>query len=316
MRILVAFAAVYLIWGSTYLAIRFAIETIPPLLMAGIRFIVAGTLLYAWARWRGAEKPAPAHWRSAIVIGVLLLLLGNGGVTWAELFVPSGIAALMVATTPLWIVLLDWVWQGGKRPTLRTTIGLLAGFIGILVLIGPNNLLHGQGLHPYGVIAMLIASVAWAAGSLHSRRAPLPQSPLLATGMEMLCGGGMLLLAGLLSGETGNFHFAAISLRSVLSLIYLIVFGAIIGFTAFIWLLRVTTPARVSTYAYINPIIAIFLGWALAGEPLTGQTLFAAAIIVVAVILIVTSPAPQRRPVVAREQNEERRVEALCLEEA
>ena len=316
MRILVAFAAVYLIWGSTYLAIRFAIETIPPFLMAGIRFLVAGGVLYGWARWRGAEKPSALHWRSAIVIGVLLLLLGNGGVTWAELFVPSGIAALMVATTPLWIVLLDWVWQGGIRPNMRTAIGLLAGFIGILVLIGPNNLLQGRGLHPYGVVAMLIASVAWAAGSLHSRRAPLPQSPLLATGMEMLCGGALLVLAGLLTGEMDNFHIAAISARSLFSLFYLIVFGAIIGFTAFVWLLRVTTPARVSTYAYVNPMIAIFLGWALGGETLTSQTLFAASIIVVAVVLIVTSPAPQQQRAAAPRQEKPKGVEALCLEEA
>ncbi len=316
MRILIAFAAIYLIWGSTYLAIWFAIETIPPFLMAGMRFIAAGAILYAWSRWRGAEKPTPVQWRSAVVIGVLLLLLGNGGVTWAELFVPSGIAALMIATTPLWIVLLDWVWHGGIRPGLRTAAGLLAGFIGILVLIGPNNLLQGQGLNLWGVVALLAASVAWATGSLYSRRAPLPQSPLLATGMEMLCGGGMLLLAGVLTGEIGKFNLAAISSRSLFSLIYLIIFGAVIGFTAFVWLLRVTTPARVSTYAYVNPVIAIFLGWMLAGEKLTGQTLLAAAIIIAGVILIVTSPAPQKQPVVAREEKIPGEMSTVCLEEA
>ncbi len=315
-QIIIAFAAIYLIWGSTYLAIRFAIETIPPFLMAGFRFLAAGAILYAWASRQGAEKPGREHWRSALVIGVLLLLVGNGFVTWAELFVPSGIAALVVATTPLWIVLLGWIWQGGARPSLRTMIGLLVGFIGILVLIGPQNLLHGHGLNPIGLGALLVATMAWAAGALYSRRAPLPQSPLLATGMQMLCGGGLLLLAGLLTGETDKFHLAAVSPRSIFSLLYLIVFGAIIGFTAFVWLLRVTTPARVSTYAYVNPVIAIFLGWALADEKLAGSSLLAAAIIVVAVVLIVTSPVPQKQAAAPREQEVPAPVEALCLEEA
>lgn len=316
LRIVIAFAAIYLIWGSTYLAIRFAIDTIPPFLMAGMRFLAAGAILYAWARARGGEKPTSRQWQSAAVIGVLLLLLGNGGVTWAELFVPSGIAALLVATTPLWIVLLDWAWQGAKRPHARTIIGLLAGFVGMLVLIGPNNLVRGEGLHPFGIIAMLIASVAWAAGSLYSRRAPLPQSPLLATGMEMLCGGGMLVLAGLLTGEAARFEITAISSRSLFSLLYLIVFGAVIAFTAFVWLLRVTTPARVATYAYVNPVIAILLGWALAGEQLTGQSLLAAAIILAGVILIVASPAPQKEPSLAvREEKIPGDMRAVCLEE-
>lgn len=316
MQIMMAFAAIYLIWGSTYLAIRFAIETIPPFLMAGIRFLAAGAVLYAWARRQGAEKPVPEHWRSALVIGVLLLLVGNGFVTWAELFVPSGIAALVVATTPLWIVLLDWIWQGSARPSLRTLLGLLAGFAGIVILIGPYNLLRGEGLNPLGLGALLLATAAWAAGSLYSRRAPLPSSPLLATGMQMLCGGGLLLVAGLLGGEAERFEVAAISQRSILSLLYLIVFGAIIGFTAFAWLLRVTTPARVATYAYVNPVIAIFLGWALAEEKLGGSSLLAAAVIVVAVVLIVTSTAPQKQATVPRETKAPAALDTLLLEEA
>ena len=287
--VIAAFAAIYLIWGSTYLAIRFAIETMPPLLMAGVRFLFAGGLLYAWTRLSGTPRPTRMNWRAAALVGGLLLG-GNGAVTWAEQWVPSGLAALLIATVPLWMVLLAWL-RGGERPTLGVAGGLALGLVGIILLIGPGELLGGSHVDPVGALAILLGSVSWAAGSLYARRAPMPAAPLLGTGMEMLAGGALLLLVGLATGEGAQIHLEAVSLRSVLALGYLVVFGSIVAFSAYVWLLRVVTPARASTYAYVNPVVAVFLGWALASEPLTPLTLVAAAVIVAAVALIVMQQA-------------------------
>jgi len=291
-RVVTAFASVYLIWGSTYLAIRIAVETMPPFLMAGIRFLIAGAILYAWTRWRGTPQPTRAHWLAATCVGGLLLLGGNGGVVWAAQHVPSGLTALLIATVPLWMALLNWLRPGGAKPSNGIIVGLMLGFMGITLLIGPSKLASGHHVDSLGAAVLIIASLSWAAGSLYSRRAQLPASPLLATGMEMLTGGALLLIASLLFGEWTSFELSAPSLRSWLALSYLIFFGALIGFTAYIWLLRVTTPAQASTYAYVNPVVAIFLGWAFAGEPLTARTLLAAAIIVAAVVVITTQRAP------------------------
>lgn len=288
--VIAAFAAIYLIWGSTYLAIRFAIETMPPLIMAGVRFLIAGGLLYGWTRLRGTPRPTGTNWRAAALIGALLLLGGNGAVTWAEQWVPSGLAALLIATEPLWIVLLIWL-RGGDRPTAGVAGGLVLGLIGIALLVGPGELLGGSHLDPVGAGAILLASVSWAAGSLYAQRAPMPATPLLGTGMEMLIGGALLLLAGLATGEGAQLHLEALSLRSGLALGYLIVFGSIVAFSAYVWLLRVVPPARAATYAYVNPVVAVFLGWALAGEVITPLTLVAAAVIVIAVALIVMQQA-------------------------
>lgn len=292
--VLAAFAAVYLIWGSTYLAILIAIETIPPLLMAGARFVFAGALLYAWTRFSGTPKPTFKQWRSATLIGSLLLLIGNGGVTWSELTVPSGIAALVVATVTVWMVVLDWSVYGAKRPSATTLLGIGLGLTGMMVLIGPGNM-SGEGFNPYGLAALFFATMGWALGSLHSRKVDLPQSPFMSTAMQMLCGGGLLLLAGALTGETQNFYLAAVSLRSWGALLYLAIFGALIAFTAYVWLLRVTTPARVSTYAYVNPVIALLLGSMFAGEALTPRAMLAAVIIVAAVVLIIVNRAQAAR---------------------
>ncbi|HWM90424.1 MAG TPA: drug/metabolite exporter YedA [Thermoanaerobaculia bacterium] len=291
MKVALALATVYVIWGSTYLAIRFAIETLPPFWMAGVRFLVSGVLLYGWARWRGASRPSRVHWRSAALIGALLLLGGNGGVVWAEQRVDSGLAALLVSTVPLWMVVFEWLRKGGTRPTLGVVAGLALGFAGLVMLVRPGS----GGIDPIGAAVLLLACVSWAWGSLRSRHVTLPESPLLATGMEMLSGGVFLMVVGLLTGEAGRLDLAGASMKSVLSLGYLIVFGAL-GFTAYIWLLRVTSPALVSTYAYVNPVVAVFLGWALAGEPLTGGMLGAAAVILTGVALITVfrnRPAPQ-----------------------
>ncbi|HEU0012162.1 MAG TPA: drug/metabolite exporter YedA [Longimicrobium sp.] len=298
-KVVAAFAAVYVIWGSTYLAILFAIETLPPLLMAGVRFLAAGAVLYAFLRLRGQPAPERRHWRSALVIGGLLLLCGNGGVVLAERTVPSGVAALLVAMVPLWMVLLDWLRTGGVKPAKRTWVGLLVGFAGMVLLVGPGELAGGGAVDPLGAGLVMLGSVAWAFGSIYSRRAPLPSSPFVATAMEMMSGGALLLVAGLLRGEAAGLDPAEFSGRSLLAWGYLAVFGSLIAFSAYIWLLGVSTPARVSTYAYVNPLVAVFLGWAMAGEPVTARVLGAAAVIILAVAVITSgrrAPAVETAP--------------------
>lgn len=295
--VLAAFAAVYLLWGSTYLAIVFALETMPPLLMAGARFLLAGSILYAVMRLRGEPAPAPRHWRSTAVIGALLLMCGNGGVTLAERTVPSGVAALLVAMVPMWMVVFEWLRPRGTRPTARTLLGLLVGFVGIVVLVGPG-LTGGGRVDLVGAGFVMVGAAAWAAGSIYSRGAALPRSALLATGMEMLWGGAWLTAAGAATGELGRLDPSRFSTTSILAYLYLVVAGSLVGFTAYIWLLGVSTPARVSTYAYVNPVVAVLLGWWLLDEPLTGRVAAAAAIIVLAVAVITTGkrtpPAPAK----------------------
>lgn len=289
--VLAAFAAVYLLWGSTYLAIIFALKTMPPLLMAGARFLLAGGILYGVMRLRGEPAPARRHWRTTAIIGALLLMCGNGGVTLAERTVPSGVAALLVAMVPMWMVLLEWLRPGGTRPTGRTLLGLLVGFAGIVVLVGPGAL-GSDGVDLSGAGLVMLGSLAWAGGSIYSRGADLPKSALLATGMEMLWGGLWLTLAGVLTGELGRVDPSAFSTESILAYLYLVVFGSLVGFSAYIWLLGVSTPARVSTYAYVNPVVAVLLGWWFLDEPLTARVLGAAAIIVLAVAVITTGKRP------------------------
>jgi drug/metabolite transporter (DMT)-like permease len=292
-----AFLAVYLIWGSTYLGIRFAIETLPPFLMAGTRFVVAGGLLYAFARLRGAPAADRGEWRRAGVVGGLLLLGGNGGLVWAQQFIPSGTAALLVALVPVWMVLMDWFRPGGLRPTGAVLSGLVLGTLGLGLLIGPEGWMPGSRVDPLGAGVIILASVSWAAGSMISRTVRL-RAPLLATGQQMLAGGAGLVLLGLVTGEAGRLDPGAMSLRSLLALLYLVVFGSLVGYTCYIWLLRVSTPARVATYAYVNPLVAVILGWMLAGEELTERTV-AAALVIIAGVAVVTMR--RRRPPEPRE---------------
>jgi drug/metabolite transporter (DMT)-like permease len=295
LKIVVAFAAIYLVWGSTYLAIRLAIETLPPFLMAGVRFVIAGVILYGWTRWRGAPRPGRGHWAAAGIVGGLMLLGGNGGVVWAEQRVPSGLTSVLIATVPLWVALLEWL-RCGTRPSRPMAIGLAMGLAGIILLVGPTELAGSSRMDLLGAVVLILAALSWAAGSLYSRRASLPASPLLATAMEMLAGGLLLLLASLVTGQAADLDLSQVSLQSVLALGYLIVFGSLVAFTAYTWLLRVTSPARAATYAYVNPAVAVFLGWALGGEPLTVRTLLAAAIIVGAVVVITSyQPRPERQ---------------------
>jgi len=289
-KLLSAFAAVYLIWGSTYLAIVYAIETIPPFTMAATRFLLAGGTLYLWARLRGAPRPRPVHWRSALIIGALLVFFGNGFVVWAEQYVTSGQASLLVSAVPLWTVLFEWVSPGGERPTRPVLAGAALGFVGLILLVGPGA---GGPMHLGGVLALLWACIAWTIGSRYARRAPLPDSSVLTNGIEMLAGGVLLLAVSLVRGEWGELELAAVSAQSVLALFYLTVFGSLVAFSAYNYVLKHSTPTRASTYAYVNPVVAVFLGWLIADEPLSPRTLLAAAIIVGSVALLTLRARPR-----------------------
>ena len=286
---------VYIVWGSTYLAIRFAIETIPPFLMAGARFTIAGLVLYTWRRLAGDPSPCRREWISAGIVGLLLLLVGNGGVTWAEQTVNSGIVALLIGTVPLWVVLVEALRPGGRLPGWQGMAGVLLGVGGIFILVNPWASGSGVRLDLAGAIVVLLAAAFWAIGSVYSRSAPLPQSPLMGTGLEMLVGGGALLLLGAFTGEWSQVNWMAISTKSILGLAYLIVFGSLIGYASYTWLLRVAPTSLVSTYAYVNPLIAILMGNILAQEPVTPQIILAAAVIMGAVVLINLAHAPQAK---------------------
>ena len=293
-QIIAAFASIYLVWGSTYLAIRYAVQTIPPFLMGGLRFVVSGALLYTWARSRGAERPTRTHWRNAVIAGGFLLVGGNGAVVWAEQFVPSGLTALLVSILPFWLVIIEWVRPPHARPSAAIIVGLILGFVGIVVLVGPAGLGGHGDVRPIGAVVLILGSLSWAIGSFYSRDAQLPESGLLITGMEMLGGGVLLLIVGALTGELSHFDLHRISRASAVGLLYLITFGALLGFTSYIWLLDKVSPARLGTYAYVNPVVAVVLGWAIAGERLSVRTAIAAAIVICAVALITTARGATR----------------------
>jgi drug/metabolite transporter (DMT)-like permease len=292
--VIAAFAAVYIVWGSTYFTIHIAIGSIPPFLMAGTRFVCAGLVLSGFLWLRGVALPRGAQWRSAFIVGALLLLIGNGGVTWSEKTVPSSLAALMVATVPLWMIALDWARPGGKRPRAAVFLGLALGFAGVALIVGAKDHSGRHVVDPLGAAALLAASLCWAIGSLYSKHAPQAAHPLMAVGAQMICGGGLMLLAGFAGGEAAGFHLAQVSRASWLALVYLTFIGALVGFTAYVWLLRVCDPAKVSTYAYVNPLIAVLLGCWVGHEPMSGSIFAAGALIIGAVVLITTRRAAPR----------------------
>jgi drug/metabolite transporter (DMT)-like permease len=308
--VVVALLIVYVVWGSTYLAIAFAIETLPPLLSAGVRFLVAGTLLLGvtvairrWRRARGTDDEREplrwAHWRATAIVGVLLLLGGNGGVVFAEQYIPSGIAAVLVATMPIWMALLDAV-RTRTAPSRVAIAGLVAGIVGVAILLAP---VEGLGdLDPLGVIVVVAAALSWAVGSLYAREASLPRSGALATGMEMLCGGVALLTVGTLVGEVGRADPSTFSLTSVLAVGYLVLFGSILAFSAYTWLLAHAPVTVVGTYAYVNPIVAVALGALINGEAITPRTVIASAIIIGAVVAMVSGRPREHEPAPAKEE--------------
>ena len=284
---------IYVVWGSTYLSIRFAVETIPPFFMAAARFLIAGGLLFGLRRLAGDPLPRRIEMRSAAIIGLFLLLGGNGSVTWAEQTVPSGMAALMVSSAPLWMLMMETVLPGGRRPPLRALLGIFVGFAGVLLLLWPGESGGLLRLNPAGAAALVFATLAWSFGSIYSRNAELPSSPLMGTAVEMLAGGLALALAGILTGETTRLNLPGISLQSLLGLGYLIVFGSLVGFSAYTWLLRVAPTSLVSTYAYVNPLVALLVGALLANESFSARTLLAAGVILGAVALTTTAGRSQ-----------------------
>jgi drug/metabolite transporter (DMT)-like permease len=285
--IILALSAVYVFWGGTYLAMKIAIETIPPFIMGGTRFLTAGLLVYIWGIYKGQEPPEKSHWLYASLLGILMLLIGQGGIIWAQQYVPSGVAAIIFATVPLWMTLISWVCQGAQRPNNLVIFGLFLGFFGIVLQV--KNSLLGVDInsnHWVGYIVLILAAVSWAWGSVYSRVFRLPASPLMSIALQMLTGGTFYIVVSLLKGEWKQFEVLSISLGSMLSLGYLILFGSIIGFSAYIWLLKVANPTMVSTYAYVNPVVAVFLGCTLAGEPLTLNDAVVAMLILTSVVII------------------------------
>ncbi|HEX7024807.1 MAG TPA: EamA family transporter [Gemmatimonadales bacterium] len=287
-----SFAAIYLVWGSTYLAIRVMVGSFPPLLGAGSRFLTAGGILYAWARWRGVPRPDRRLWAPAFVLGGLFFLLGNGGVSWAETRIPSGLTALLAATSPLFTVAFESHRSGWRRPPLRVVAGIVAGLTGVALLVAPGEFIGAAHTDLAGAAAITLAAMGWAAGSVSSHAMPLHDSPVLATGMKMLAGGVLLVAAGLIFGEGARVSPGIFTGQALGAWLYLVVFGSLIGFSAFTYLLRVSTPAKVSTSAYVNPLVAVTLGWALLGEAITARTLLAAAVIIGGVVLIRGSQKP------------------------
>jgi drug/metabolite transporter (DMT)-like permease len=297
--LVLSFALVYVLWGATFFAMRIGVESFPPLILAGMRHFSVGLVLSPLLRWRTGIRPTAEQWRTAATTGVLLLSVGNGGVCWAEQTVPSGIAALLVATVTLWMVIVDWLRPGGHRPSARILFGIVMGFVGMVILIGPARLGLSGRVDPIGAAVLIAASLAWACGSLYSKHGTLPSSPMLGVAMQGLCGGATLWIMSLFSGEVARFHPAAAPLRAWMAVGYLMVFGSCIGFTAYLYILKKSTAARVGTYAFVNPIVALVIGWVLGGEALSPRTLLAAAVILTAVVLVIT--APHRNPSEAAE---------------
>jgi drug/metabolite transporter (DMT)-like permease len=290
-HLVIAFIAIYLIWGSTYLGMAIAIETMPPFLMGAVRFAVAGALLFAIRRWLGDPLPTLVQWRSAAIVGALLFVGGNGVVAWGQHWVPSGVAALLVTATPFWMTVVPWALGEAPRPTALVLAGISMGLVGVAVLVGSPGGAVATPQVVVGSLAILAASLSWALGSLCAKRLPLPGT-WMSSATQMLCGAVGLGLAGLLGGEAGHLEATAISLRSWLALAYLVFVGAMLGFGAYVYLLKHTTMARVSTYAFVNPVVAVLLGWWILDEPLGVRVLAATALIAVGVALIVTARAP------------------------
>ena len=284
-RVILAFAAVYIIWGTTYLAIRFAVETIPPFLMGGLRFLLAGGLLYTWTRIRGVERPHRSQWRPALLSSVLLIFLAQGSVVWAEQYLASGLAAVLVGMVPIWVMVLNWVRPNGQRPNWVLLAGVFTGFMGVATLLAPWQ--SGQrDVHLLGAAAVIFGSICWTAGSLYTRTLKLSISHFQATAMQMLCGGALLVVLGTVTGEWAELSPDVVSLRSVFSFFYLVVLGSIVALTAYTWLMSVWPPSQVSTYAYVNPLVAVILGWILADERLSLRMGIAVAVIVGSVVLV------------------------------
>jgi len=293
--VITAFAIVYVVWGSTYLGIRYAVESIPPFLMAATRHLAAGIVLFGFARLRGAARPSLVEWRDAAIAGALMLVVGNGGVTWAEQFISSGVAALLVALVPIWMVLFDWLRPAGVRPRPLVILGLAVGFLGV-ALLASKQINGGGANYSLGVAALMASSICWAFGSVFSRTAHKPASPFLGVSMQMIAGGTVLLLLAAARGELARFSFERMTTLSFGAWLYLTIAGSLIAYTAYVWLLHASTPTRVATYAYVNPLIAVLLGCTLGREAFTADLVVAGALIIGAVVLVLRGGSVKPTP--------------------
>jgi drug/metabolite transporter (DMT)-like permease len=282
--VLFSFAAIYIIWGSTYLAIRYAVETIPPLVTAGVRHLTAGSVLFAWA-WMRGYRPTRRELISSTVLGALFFLIGHGSLHWAETTVASGLAALLVATEPMWIAVLSLVWSDGRRTTLTTVFGLLLGFAGVALLTTDQGI-SGTSSSMIGAFAIIGGTLSWSLGMIYSKRAALPSDAIARTAMPLLTGAVMLLIAALVTGEFSSVNVAAVTTKTLLGLGYMIVFGSIVAFTAYTWLLERCSATLIATHTYVNPIVAVLLGWVMAGEAVSSRIVMAGAFVVISVFCV------------------------------
>jgi drug/metabolite transporter (DMT)-like permease len=296
-KTLLAFAIIYFVWGSTFLAIRVGVREVPPFLLAGMRFLVAGLFLYGWMLAHGERSPALRQWASASLLAILIFVLDYGLLFWAEQRVPSGIAAVMMATIPVFMALSEIVFLRTQRLTVRLTLALLIGIAGVAVLTSASLNLGGAPIDPAGALALLIAAISWSISSALTRKLPLPSSKVMSSGAQMLAGGVFLALTAAALGEFHNFHPSTISRGVWLSLLYLIVAGSIIGFTAYVWLIHHESPTKVGTYAYVNPVVAVLVGYFLGGETLGRRTSLGTFGVLISVVVITLTPA--KKPVAA-----------------
>lgn len=294
LHLYVAFFLIYFIWGSTYLAIRYAVETLPPFLMAGMRFLTAGLLMYGFLRLRGAANPSREQWLRLGVVGVFMFLCGNGFVVWAEQYITSGLAALLVALLPLWLMLFDWWWARGPKPGAMALSGIALGIAGTVLLLDPGSV-AGSDIYLPGALMVLLASVCWAFGSIYSKRFRHPPSIFMSAACQMIGGGLALLLTAILLGEPGGFAWRDVSAVSFGSFLYLMVFGSMIAISAYVWLLQNASASSISTYAFVNPAVAVFLGWLIGGEAITPHILAGAGIILAGVVLVIRASSRQPR---------------------
>jgi drug/metabolite transporter (DMT)-like permease len=285
-----AFAIIYFVWGSTFLAIGVGVREVPPFLLAGMRFFAAGIVLYAWMRAKGTASPTPREWASASLLAVLIFVIDYGLLFWAEKRVPSGIAAVMMATIPVFTALGEIVFLRTQRLTLRLGFALLVGIAGVAVLTSPSASFHQSAINPSGALALIVAAVSWSAASVLTRRLHLPESKVMSSGAQMLAGGIFLILTSAMLGELNGFQASAVSTEAWLALAYLVVAGSIIGFTAYVWLIHHESPTKVGTYAYVNPVVAVLVGYFLGREALGARTIAGTLLVLVSVIVITTTP--------------------------
>lgn len=302
-KTLLAFAIIYFVWGSTFLAIRIGVREVPPFLLAAMRFLVAGLILFGWAAARGMSRPTARQWLSMVLLGAAMFTLDYGLLFWAEQRVPSGLAAVILATIPIFMVLAEIIFLRTQRLTVRLVGGLLIGLGGVVALMSHSLNLGGPAINRAGGAALIVAAISWSVASAFMRKLPLPESKVMSSGAQMLTGGVLLTLVALGLGEFHDFHPWTVSSRAWFSLLYLIVAGSIIAFTAYVWLIHHESPTRVGTYAYVNPVVAVLLGYFLEGEPLGLRTVLGTLFVLISAVVITTTPRLKSQPALAAEDS-------------